>query len=238
MTNIGSDQAVDRILARTPLTVPTLLVDSLWDQEDIYGAPAVLRRSSAAPMRISCSARGTTARPMAPATRSARSTSTGDTGKWFRANVMIPFLDQYLKDGPPAEHRPGHRVRGAAPTSGSGSPTGRRPACAAARRTSRRSTWRPARPRLRRAPPQGFDSYVSDPAKPVTYRVAPEPLAVDPGLDLALLAGRRPALRRRPPRRAGLFERAAARSRSSSPARRWSTSSPRPAAPTATGWSS
>ena len=35
------DQAVDRILGATPLTVPTLLVDSEWDQEDIYGAPAV-----------------------------------------------------------------------------------------------------------------------------------------------------------------------------------------------------
>ncbi|HEY8433580.1 MAG TPA: CocE/NonD family hydrolase, partial [Sphingomicrobium sp.] len=34
------DQAVDRILAQKPLTVPTLLVDSEWDQEDIYGAPA------------------------------------------------------------------------------------------------------------------------------------------------------------------------------------------------------
>src|SRR5947209_8507030 len=35
------DQAVDRILAQKPLTVPTLFVDSEWDQEDIYGAPAV-----------------------------------------------------------------------------------------------------------------------------------------------------------------------------------------------------
>ena len=35
------DQAVDRILGARPLTVPTLLVDSEWDQEDIYGAPAV-----------------------------------------------------------------------------------------------------------------------------------------------------------------------------------------------------
>ena len=35
------DQAVDKILAEKPLTVPTLLVGSLWDQEDIYGAPAV-----------------------------------------------------------------------------------------------------------------------------------------------------------------------------------------------------
>ena len=32
------DQAVDKILAAQPLKVPVMLVDSLWDQEDIYGA--------------------------------------------------------------------------------------------------------------------------------------------------------------------------------------------------------
>ena len=34
-------QAMDRILAAQPLKVPTMLVASLWDQEDIYGALAV-----------------------------------------------------------------------------------------------------------------------------------------------------------------------------------------------------
>src|SRR5256885_3116228 len=37
------DQAVDRILPAPPLQVPVMLVHSLWDQEDIYGAPAVYR---------------------------------------------------------------------------------------------------------------------------------------------------------------------------------------------------
>ena len=35
-----SEQAMDKVLARQPLTVPTMLVASLWDQEDIYGAMA------------------------------------------------------------------------------------------------------------------------------------------------------------------------------------------------------
>jgi putative CocE/NonD family hydrolase len=35
------DQAMDRILAAQPLKVPVMIVHSLWDQEDIYGAPAV-----------------------------------------------------------------------------------------------------------------------------------------------------------------------------------------------------
>src|SRR5438067_937761 len=34
-------QAMDKILAQQPVTVPTLLVHSLWDAEDIYGAIAV-----------------------------------------------------------------------------------------------------------------------------------------------------------------------------------------------------
>src|SRR4030088_215816 len=31
-------QAVDKLLAKEPLSVPVMLVHSLWDQEDIYGA--------------------------------------------------------------------------------------------------------------------------------------------------------------------------------------------------------
>ena len=37
------EQAVDQILAKQPLTVPTLLVQSLWDAEDLYGAMAVYK---------------------------------------------------------------------------------------------------------------------------------------------------------------------------------------------------
>ena len=37
------DQAVDKILAAQPLKVPVMLVHSLWDQEDIYGAIAVYK---------------------------------------------------------------------------------------------------------------------------------------------------------------------------------------------------
>src|SRR5689334_17485252 len=37
------EQAVDRLLASRPLKVPVMLVHSLWDQEDIYGAIAVYK---------------------------------------------------------------------------------------------------------------------------------------------------------------------------------------------------
>ena len=34
---------MDKLLAAQPLKVPVMLVHSLWDQEDIYGAPAVYK---------------------------------------------------------------------------------------------------------------------------------------------------------------------------------------------------
>ena len=37
------EQAVDKVLAAQPLKVPVMLVHSLWDQEDIYGALAVYK---------------------------------------------------------------------------------------------------------------------------------------------------------------------------------------------------
>src|SRR6266851_1487717 len=37
------EQAMDKILAAQPLKVPVMLVHSLWDQEDIYGALAVYK---------------------------------------------------------------------------------------------------------------------------------------------------------------------------------------------------
>ena len=105
-------QAVDKILAARPLAVPTLLVGSLWDQEDIYGAPAAFTRSRRAPTPTSCSARGTMARPTARRPRSARSTWGGDTGKWFRGERDDP-VPQPLSQGRPAgRHRAGDSVRG------------------------------------------------------------------------------------------------------------------------------
>ena len=94
------DQAVDRILAREGVTVPVMLVHSLWDQEDIYGnvavykalqasrttggsttvaagaGPSAARLTTTGRRRcISCSARGTTTRSGWTAAASAPSSS-------------------------------------------------------------------------------------------------------------------------------------------------------------------
>jgi putative CocE/NonD family hydrolase len=167
------EQALDRILARSPLTVPTLLVDSLWDQEDIYGAPAVFEAVKSSPNAHLVlgpwhhgQANGTAA-SLGPLEWGS------DTGKWFRENVMIPFLDQHLKGGPPA-----NLARVTAFEAGTNQ--WRRLAdwpLACMRACPANLTPLHLAPNFRAsfdAPAaQGFDSYVSDPAKPVTYRARP-----------------------------------------------------------------
>ena len=73
-------QAMDRILAGQPLKVPVMLVDSLWDAEDIYGAPAVYRalepKEWATTWSICRSGPGITARVSTRAATPARSSGT------------------------------------------------------------------------------------------------------------------------------------------------------------------
>jgi putative CocE/NonD family hydrolase len=166
-------QAVDRILAARPLTVPTLLVGSLWDQEDIYGATAVfdaVKRSGNAWLVLGPWHHG---QANGPAMALGPFAWGGDTGRWFRANVMIPFLDQHLKGGTRADIA---RVTAFE---------------AGANRWRRLADWPlacmrscPANltplylapgDRLSFAEPRarGSEAYVSDPARPVPYRARP-----------------------------------------------------------------
>ena len=170
------DQAVDRILGSRPLTVPTLIVGGEWDQEDIYGAPAVfaaVKGSDNAHLVLG---------PWYHGEENGAASTLGpldwgsDTGKWFRQNVLMPFLNEHLKNGPPAniarvtafEVGPNQWQRlndwPAACSSG----------CAAKLTPL---FLRPDRQLSFDAPmaqyDQTFDSYVSDPSKPVTYRQRP-----------------------------------------------------------------
>ncbi|MBF5046652.1 CocE/NonD family hydrolase [Aggregicoccus sp. 17bor-14] len=99
------DQAMDKVLAAQPLKVPMMLVHSLWDQEDIYGAPAVydaLKPKDAGNDRVFL--------VMGPWYHG-QSIGDGshlgalrfgsDTSLRFRREVLRPFLDQYLVDSAP-----------------------------------------------------------------------------------------------------------------------------------------
>ena len=98
-------QAVDRILGEQPLAVPVMLVHSLWDQEDIYGALAVYRAIK--PKDPQNNKVFLVMGPWHHGQEILEGSSLGalkfnsDTALYFRREILRPFLDQYLKDGAP-----------------------------------------------------------------------------------------------------------------------------------------
>ncbi len=99
------DQAVDKLLAAHPLKTPVMLVHSLWDQEDIYGAPAVYKA-----IEPKDTANDKVFLVMGPWNHGQmihNGSSLGavkfgsDTALHFRKNILAPFLAQHLKDGAP-----------------------------------------------------------------------------------------------------------------------------------------
>lgn len=105
-------QALDKILAKQPLKVPTLWVGALWDQEDIYGAikayQATEAKDAANDMNFLAlgpwrhSGVNYEQRQLGPNLK-----LPGDTATEFRTKVMKPFLDQHLKtNGPKADIPP------------------------------------------------------------------------------------------------------------------------------------
>jgi len=186
------DQAVDKVLAKEPLAVPMMLVHSLWDQEDIYGAIAVykaLKPKDTANDKVFL-VLGPWCHGQSIEDGSALGAITwgSDTAQTFRSEILRPFLDHYLKDGAPrADVSPVHAFE-------TGTNTWRRlpawPAgCASgctikptplflnAGPTAGTTAGRIAGPRAEFAAPKAggsaFEEYVSDPAKPVPYRSRP-----------------------------------------------------------------
>ena len=99
------DQAVDKLLASQPLKVPVMLVHSLWDQEDIYGAIAVYKAIK--PKDTANDKVFLVIGPWHHGQKIGDGSSLGalqfgsDTALYFRQKILRPFLDQYLKDGAP-----------------------------------------------------------------------------------------------------------------------------------------
>ena len=179
------DQAMDRILAAQPLKVPTMLVASLWDQEDIYGAPAVYKALKAAGgnndklfLVIGPWHHG---QEIGDASSLGPIKFNSDTGLYFREEILRPFLDKYLKDGNPKDAAPKTNV---APVTAfeTGTNTWHRlptwPAgCASGCTVRPTPLYLDAGLMLSlNAPKAGdaaFDEYISDPAKPVPFRARP-----------------------------------------------------------------
>ncbi len=174
------EQAMDKLLAGQPLKVPVMLVHSLWDQEDIYGAPAVYRAIK--PKDTGNDKVFLVMGPWHHGQEILNGSSLGalqfnsDTGLYFRREILRPFLDQYLKEGAPSS--------GVAPVTAfeTGSNTWRRlpawPAgCASGCAVRPKPLYLSAGHKLDYAAPKAgeaeFAEYVSDPAKPVPFRSRP-----------------------------------------------------------------
>jgi len=174
------DQAMDKILAAQPLKVPVMLVHSLWDQEDIYGAIAVYQAIK--PKDTNHDKVFLVMGPWHHGQEIDDGSTLGalkfnsDTGLYFRQNILRPFLDQYLKDGAPKADVP--------PVTAfeTGTNTWRRlsawPAgCASGCTVKPTPLYLTAGLKLGFTAPKAgdaeFDEYTSDPAKPVPFRARP-----------------------------------------------------------------
>ncbi|OFW05887.1 MAG: glutaryl-7-ACA acylase [Acidobacteria bacterium RIFCSPLOWO2_02_FULL_67_36] len=182
------EQAMDRILAGQPLHVPMMLVHSLWDQEDIYGAPAVYKALE--PKDTENDKVFLVMGPWHHGQEIREGSSLGaikfnsDTALYFRQEILRPFLDRYLKDdAPKADVAPVTAFE-------TGTNTWRRlpawPAgCATGCSVQATPLYLGAGLKAGFAAPKSgdaaFDEYVSDPSKPVPYRLRPNQPASGPG---------------------------------------------------------
>jgi putative CocE/NonD family hydrolase len=189
-----SDQAVDKVLAddfkREGIKVPIMLVHSLWDQEDIYGAPAVYKGIK--PLDMNNDKVFMVLGPWHHGQEIEDAASLGairfgsDTGTWFRQNVLRPFLDHYLKDDAPADNVAPVTVFETGinrwqnlqvwPVAPATKPLYLEPGF-------RLAFTPPGASTANTADSADSDSYVSDPAHPVPYRARPsQPIGYDPPL--------------------------------------------------------
>jgi putative CocE/NonD family hydrolase len=177
-------QALDKTMAAQPLKVPTMWIQGLWDQEDMWGAIhsylAVEPKDTnndlnflvMGPWRHSqVNYDGTTLGPLK---------WNGDTALQFRREVLKPFFDRYLKDGAPKVETPPVFIYNTGENHWDRLKTWPL-ACESGCATKSRPLYLTGGFGLSfTAPPQAdgdasltYDEYVSDPAKPVPYQPRP-----------------------------------------------------------------
>jgi putative CocE/NonD family hydrolase len=100
-----SGQALDALVAKAPSAVPTLWEQGLWDQEDMWGANHAFAALKAAGhednnwlvmgpwFHSQVNREGFNLGPFR---------WRGDTAKQFREEMVLPFFEEHLRDGPPA----------------------------------------------------------------------------------------------------------------------------------------
>jgi putative CocE/NonD family hydrolase len=172
------DQALDKLLATEPLTVPTMIVTSIWDQEDIYGG--VTTYQALEPKDRANDKLFFVLGPWRHSGALGEGTTMGalrfdrDTALEFRRDAARPFFDAYLRDRPTRPSISPVMVYETGTNSWRHLP--RFPlACAAGCPSPLRPLYLLPGGRAGFTAPtaEGFDEYVSDPAKPVPYLPRP-----------------------------------------------------------------
>jgi uncharacterized protein len=173
-------QALDKILAAQPLKVPIMFIHSLWDQEDIYGALAAYRAVEAKDVNNNMNylvigpwhhggASGDGS-PLGPFKFK------GGAAPYFRRSILLPFLNEKLKEGAPKANTPPVMAYE------TGTNTWRNYdawplSCESGCGYKMQPIYLKPESRLAFAPPSStgasYAEYISDPAQPVPYRTRP-----------------------------------------------------------------
>ncbi|KLD78875.1 CocE/NonD family hydrolase [Xanthomonas hyacinthi] len=169
-------QALDKVMARTPLKVPTMWLQGLWDQEDMWGA---IHSYQAMEPRDAGNDRNYLV--MGPWRHSQVNYDgsalgalkfDGDTALQFRRDVLKPFFDQYLIDGAAKADTPPVFIYNTGENHWDRLQTWPR-SCAQGCAARSKPLYLAAGGTLSFAAPtagQGdYEEYVSDPAKPVPF---------------------------------------------------------------------
>ncbi|HEX5282703.1 MAG TPA: CocE/NonD family hydrolase, partial [Bryocella sp.] len=173
-------QALDKVIAKTSLTVPTMWEQGEWDQEDMYGGNHAYRAWE--PKDTSNTMNYLVMGPWFHSQINRQGRGLGpfewasDTSEYWRRDVLVPFFNQYLKPGSPKADTPPVLMYDAGldkwdrlqkfPVS-----------CEQGCEVKTQPLYLTAGGALSFEEPKKsdshFDEYVSDPAKPVPYRPRP-----------------------------------------------------------------
>ncbi|MFC3651705.1 CocE/NonD family hydrolase [Dyella humi] len=179
-TQFWSAQALDKTMAQQPLKVPTMWIQGLWDQEDMYGAihsyEAVEPKDTTNTMNYLVMGPWRHSQINYDGSMLGPMKWDGDTALQFRRDVLLPFFNQYLKDGAPKADTPPVLIYN----------TGENHwdrfthwplSCDHGCDSAAKPLYLLANGRVSfDAPKAGdatYDEYVSDPAKPVPYQPRP-----------------------------------------------------------------
>jgi uncharacterized protein len=165
-----SGQALDKVMAQQPLKVPTLWLQGLWDQEDMWGA--IHSYLAVEPKDKGNNRNYLVMGPWRHSQVNYGGASLGalqwdgDTALQFRRDVLLPFFNQYLVDGAPKADTPPVLIYDTGKNRWdrySAWPQGKATRALYLHANGQLGFDAPA------ADAPAFDAYESDPAKPVPY---------------------------------------------------------------------